>query len=153
MPRRWSSYRGDGLYRLTPRTGRTHQLRVHMASLGLPIIGDPLYPNVIDVAPDDFSTPLRLLAHSLEFDDPITGSAPVRQRAQSRAMTGSSLRLAVTLSFEIHASRGGSRKFCAGPVVVIGDRGYAFYDLGTRRFGQRKSEPLRTAHWCTAMRD
>ena len=35
---------GDGLYRLTPRTGRTHQLRVHMASLGLPIIGDPLYP-------------------------------------------------------------------------------------------------------------
>ena len=42
---------GDGLYRLTPRTGRTHQLRVHMASLGLPIIGDPLYPDVIDVAP------------------------------------------------------------------------------------------------------
>ncbi|MGH3971173.1 MAG: pseudouridine synthase [Mycobacterium sp.] len=63
----------DGLYRLTPRTGRTHQLRVHMASLGLPITGDPLYPDVIDVAPDDFSTPLQLLAHSLEFDDPITG--------------------------------------------------------------------------------
>ena len=36
--------------RLTPRTGRTHQLRVHMASPGLPILGDPLYPNVIDVA-------------------------------------------------------------------------------------------------------
>ena len=34
----------DGLYRLTPRTGRTHQLRVHMASLGIPIHGDPLYP-------------------------------------------------------------------------------------------------------------
>ena len=49
---------GDGLYRLTPRTGRTHQLRVHMASLGLPIIGDSLYPNVVDVARDDFSTPL-----------------------------------------------------------------------------------------------
>ena len=65
----------DGLYRLTPRSGRTHQLRVHMASLGLPIFGDTLYPTVIDVAPDDFSNPLQLLAHSLEFDDPITGSA------------------------------------------------------------------------------
>jgi tRNA pseudouridine32 synthase / 23S rRNA pseudouridine746 synthase len=64
---------GDGRYRLTPRTGRTHQLRVHMASLGLPIAGDPLYPNVIDVAPDDFCTPLQLIAHRLEFDDPISG--------------------------------------------------------------------------------
>jgi tRNA pseudouridine32 synthase/23S rRNA pseudouridine746 synthase len=62
-----------GLYRLTPRTGRTHQLRVHMASLGLPIIGDPLYPNVVDAAPDDFSRPLQLLAHRIEFDDPVTG--------------------------------------------------------------------------------
>jgi tRNA pseudouridine32 synthase/23S rRNA pseudouridine746 synthase len=64
----------DGLYRLTPRTGRTHQLRVQMASLGLAIDGDPLYPNVIDVASDDFSTPLRLLAHRIEFDDPLTGA-------------------------------------------------------------------------------
>jgi tRNA pseudouridine32 synthase / 23S rRNA pseudouridine746 synthase len=63
----------EGLYLLTPRTGRTHQLRVHMASLGLPITGDPLYPNVIDLAPDDFSRPLQLLAHRIEFDDPVTG--------------------------------------------------------------------------------
>ena len=63
----------DGLYRLIPRTGRTHQLRVHMASLGIPITGDPLYPNVIDVAADDFSNPLRLLAQRIEFDDPLTG--------------------------------------------------------------------------------
>ena len=34
----------DGRYRLTPRTGRTHQLRVHMTSLGIPVYGDPLYP-------------------------------------------------------------------------------------------------------------
>lgn len=63
----------DGLYRLTPRTGRTHQLRVHMASLGVPIHGDPLYPDVIDVAPDDFGTPLQLLAHRIAFDDPRSG--------------------------------------------------------------------------------
>jgi tRNA pseudouridine32 synthase / 23S rRNA pseudouridine746 synthase len=63
----------DGVYRLTPRTGRAHQLRVHMASLGLPIVGDPLYPEVIDVPADDFSRPLQLLARSIEFDDPLTG--------------------------------------------------------------------------------
>jgi tRNA pseudouridine32 synthase / 23S rRNA pseudouridine746 synthase len=63
----------DGLYRLTPRTGRTHQLRVHMASLGTPITGDPLYPNVVDVPADDFSAPLQLLAQRIEFDDPVTG--------------------------------------------------------------------------------
>ncbi|MGV0049082.1 pseudouridine synthase [Mycobacterium colombiense] len=64
----------DGLYRLTPRTGRTHQLRLHMASLGVPIDGDPLYPNIIDVAPDDFSAPLRLLAQRIAFTDPLTGA-------------------------------------------------------------------------------
>ncbi len=64
---------GDGRYRLSPRTGRTHQLRVHMASLGLPIDNDPLYPDVIEVAADDFSAPLRLVAHRLEFDDPFSG--------------------------------------------------------------------------------
>ncbi len=64
---------GDGLFRLTPSTGRTHQLRVHMNSLGLPIDGDPLYPNVLDVAPGDFSTPLQLLAHRLAFTDPVAG--------------------------------------------------------------------------------
>ncbi len=65
---------GDGWYRLTPRTGgRTHQLRVHMNSLGLPIDNDPLYPRVVEVAADDFSAPLRLVAQRLEFDDPLSG--------------------------------------------------------------------------------
>jgi tRNA pseudouridine32 synthase/23S rRNA pseudouridine746 synthase len=77
---------GDGLYRLTPRTGRTHQLRVHMASLGLPILGDSLYPDVIDVAPDDFSVPLRLLAQRLEFVDPVTGER--REFVSERSLLG-----------------------------------------------------------------
>lgn len=71
----------DGLYRLTPRTGRTHQLRLHMASLGIPIEGDPLYANIIDVAADDFSRPLRLLAQRIEFADPLNG---VRREFTSR---------------------------------------------------------------------
>ncbi len=68
---------GDGLYRLTPRTGRTHQLRLHMASLGLPIHNDPLYPDLVEVAPDDFSRPLQLLAHRLE----VAGREFVTRRA------------------------------------------------------------------------
>ena len=68
---------GAGRYRLTPRTGRTHQLRVHMAGLGLPIDNDPLYPEVADVDPGDFTRPLRLIAHHLEFDDPLTGDRRV----------------------------------------------------------------------------
>ena len=75
---------GDGLYRLTPRTGRTHQLRLHMASLGLPILGDPLYPNVIDVPADDFSAPLRLVAARLEFEHPVSGQ--LRQFVSTRTL-------------------------------------------------------------------
>ncbi len=66
-----------GVYRLTPRTGKTHQLRVHLNSLGIPIVDDPLYPQVQDIEIDDFSRPLQLLAAELAFIDPIDG----RQRA------------------------------------------------------------------------
>ncbi|KUN63430.1 pseudouridylate synthase [Streptomyces griseorubiginosus] len=61
-------------YRLTPGTGQTHQLRVHMSALGVPILGDPLYPVITDpLAPGDFRRPLQLLARALEFTDPVTG--------------------------------------------------------------------------------
>jgi len=68
--------RDNGLarYRLRPRTGQTHQLRVHMSALGVPILGDPLYPVVTGpVADGDFRRPLQLLARVLEFTDPVTG--------------------------------------------------------------------------------
>ena len=64
---------GAGVYRLTPRTGRTHQLRMHMLGLGIPIIDDPIYPVVQPVALDDFSRPLQLLASEVSFTDPIDG--------------------------------------------------------------------------------
>ncbi|WP_369221875.1 RluA family pseudouridine synthase [Streptomyces sp. R39] len=73
---------GLGRYRLTPHTGQTHQLRVHMSALGVPILGDPLYPVVTGPVPDgDFRRPLQLLARSLEFTDPVTG---VEHRLRSR---------------------------------------------------------------------
>jgi tRNA pseudouridine32 synthase/23S rRNA pseudouridine746 synthase len=66
---------GLGRYRLTPATGQTHQLRVHMNALGLPILGDPLYPVVAAPGPaGDFRRPLQLLARTLEFTDPVTGA-------------------------------------------------------------------------------
>jgi tRNA pseudouridine32 synthase/23S rRNA pseudouridine746 synthase len=64
---------GLGRYRLLPRTGRTHQLRLHMASLGIPIAGDDFYPVLTETALDDYRNPLQLLAKVLSFKDPITG--------------------------------------------------------------------------------
>ncbi|MEU5218025.1 pseudouridine synthase [Streptomyces sp. NPDC020807] len=65
---------GLGRYRLVPVTGRTHQLRVHMNALGLPILHDPVYPVVREDGSEDFSRPLQLLARTLEFTDPLTGA-------------------------------------------------------------------------------
>ena len=60
-------------YLLKPISGKRHQLRVHMASLGLGLKGDGLYPVVDDAPEGDFSRPLMLLAQSLAFRDPMTG--------------------------------------------------------------------------------
>lgn len=60
-------------YELHPLTGKTHQLRVHMNSIGLPIHGDDFYPRIVERAYDDFSTPLELVARSLRFTDPVSG--------------------------------------------------------------------------------
>src|SRR5690606_21917283 len=60
---------------LRPRTGRPHQLRVHLAALGVPILGDRRYPELLPEAPDDPDLPLQLLARELEFTDPLSGAA------------------------------------------------------------------------------
>ena len=65
-------------YALEPVTGRTHQLRVHMAALGAPILNDDFYPRPLaeDPAlrpPDDHARPLKLLAKALAFVDPFSG--------------------------------------------------------------------------------
>ena len=67
--------RGDVSWRygLEPVTGRKHQLRVHMAALGAPIRNDRMYPELSEAEATGFSSPLQLLAKSLEFMDPLSG--------------------------------------------------------------------------------
>lgn len=79
---------GRGIYRLTPRTGRTHQLRVHLNELGIPIVDDPLYPTVEDIAVDDFDHPLQLLAAELAFIDPIDGTERTFSSVRQLPLTG-----------------------------------------------------------------
>ncbi|MFT4186118.1 MAG: pseudouridine synthase [Micrococcaceae bacterium] len=65
---------GISLYQLKPVTGKFHQLRAHMNSIGLPIINDSYYPKVLSLSEkEDYNRPLKLLAKTLSFTDPITG--------------------------------------------------------------------------------
>lgn len=66
------SVSGYRRYVLHPKTGKTHQLRVHMNSLGLPIMGDDLYPQIIEPDYNDFSNPLQLVAREMCFNDPFS---------------------------------------------------------------------------------
>ncbi|MCO5112272.1 MAG: pseudouridine synthase, partial [Burkholderiaceae bacterium] len=74
---------GWARYRLSPITGKRHQLRVHMAALGLPLRNDAFYPVVNDPPEGDYSSPLQLLAQSLEFTDPLTGERRYFESARS----------------------------------------------------------------------
>lgn len=74
------------LVRLEPQTGRRHQLRIHLAELGFPIVNDPLYGEIIDVDyferqtfdnhddPEDARRWIALHSASLSFDHPLTGA-------------------------------------------------------------------------------
>jgi 23S rRNA pseudouridine1911/1915/1917 synthase len=65
--------RDHSLLRVRPRTGRTHQIRVHLASIGLPIAGDPLYGGR-RAARDIGLDRQALHAGSLGFEHPVTGA-------------------------------------------------------------------------------
>jgi tRNA pseudouridine32 synthase/23S rRNA pseudouridine746 synthase len=78
-------------YRLTPHTGRTHQLRVQMSALGVPIAGDRIYPTLrpepAPHAPPDWSQPLQLLAREIAFHDPFTGQQRRFESGRRLALT------------------------------------------------------------------
>ena len=71
--------RGESLCRLalTPITGRTHQLRLHCAYMGFPIVGDPQYGSAeaLSWAESLNVTGQQLCAKRLEFTHPVTGAA------------------------------------------------------------------------------
>lgn len=73
-------------YALQPVTGKKHQLRVHMAALGAPILHDPFYPDLPEPRPDDYARPLQLLARRLSFVDPLSGVR--REFASELALSG-----------------------------------------------------------------
>ena len=62
----------QGLFELTPITGKTHQLRVHMQTLNMPILNDKYYPELQPLSADNYAAPLQLLAKQLKFIDPVT---------------------------------------------------------------------------------
>lgn len=71
------------LWQLEPETGFTHQLRATLAHFGYPLVGDPLYPEILSPsAPENVEPQLCLHAQELQFPDPgnpgttVTVTAP-----------------------------------------------------------------------------
>jgi tRNA pseudouridine32 synthase / 23S rRNA pseudouridine746 synthase len=62
-------------YRITPLTGKKHQIRIHFSSLGMPILNDRIYPTLQAPDSDDYSRPLQLIAKTLSFVDPMTAES------------------------------------------------------------------------------
>ncbi len=71
-------------YQLKPVSGKQHQLRVHMMSLGSPILNDPFYPELLPKDRcDDYSKPLQLLAKTIKFVDPFSNEIREFESARS----------------------------------------------------------------------
>ncbi len=77
---------GRARFLLRLHTGRKHQLRLHMSSLGFAILNDRYYPALKPESPDDFAAPLQLLAQGVRFRDPLTGEK--REFAAARELSG-----------------------------------------------------------------
>ncbi|MDT8282794.1 MAG: pseudouridine synthase [Gammaproteobacteria bacterium] len=60
------------LFELNPITGKKHQLRLHMQTLGWPLLHDKYYPTLQPETIDVYASPLQLLAKELRFIDPVT---------------------------------------------------------------------------------
>jgi tRNA pseudouridine32 synthase/23S rRNA pseudouridine746 synthase len=79
-------HRGElTLYRLRPVSGKKHQLRVHMAALGMPILNDVFYPELLPEKGENFAQPLQLLARAIAFKDPYTGMERYFESARNLA--------------------------------------------------------------------
>lgn len=64
---------GLGYFQLNPKTGKKHQLRLHMRKIGSGIVNDTFYPVVLSVEEGmNYSKPLQLLAKRIRFIDPVT---------------------------------------------------------------------------------
>ncbi len=92
---RWKVLRRDGVIcklALQPVTGRTHQLRVHCAHMGFPILGDPQYGSEASLAVSgELGLESQMLcAKSLEFVHPMTGKALVLESGMDVKIGGRS---------------------------------------------------------------
>ena len=65
-------------------TGRTHQIRVHLAHLGCPLVGDFLYGEETEELPDRFA----LHSAAIWLRQPITGEGIVRRSPLPEALAG-----------------------------------------------------------------
>ena len=75
-------FKGAALVKVFPKTGRTHQIRVHLAAIGCPVLADALYSGRSSIEPKFFGGPKNspailgrqaLHAESITLDHPVTG--------------------------------------------------------------------------------